>query len=77
MENYSDNNPINIGTGKEISIIDFANLIKNISGWNGDIIFDSSYPDVMPRKVMDVQQVEVVINFDPTRTSRNIYSQNW
>ena len=72
MENYSDNNPINIGTGKEISIIDFANLIKNISGWNGDIIFDSSYPDGMPRKVMDVTNLKNLGWTAPTKLESGI-----
>ena len=58
MENYSDNHPINIGTGKEISIIEFANLIKNISGWNGDITFDGSYPDGMYRKTLDITKLK-------------------
>ena len=72
MENYSDNNPINIGTGKEISIIDFANLIKNISGWNGDIIFDSSYPDGMPRKVMDITNLKNLGWTAPTKLESGI-----
>tara|TARA_B100000287_G_scaffold432019_1_gene490424 strand:+ start:1597 stop:2565 length:969 start_codon:yes stop_codon:yes gene_type:complete len=72
MENYSDNHPINIGTGKEISIIEFANLIKNISGWNGDIIFDSSYPDGMPRKVMDVTNLKNLGWTAPTKLESGI-----
>ena len=57
MENYSDVEPINIGTGKEISIRDFASIIKEISGWNGQILFDSSFPDGMPRKVMNINKI--------------------
>lgn len=57
MENYSDYEHINIGTGKEISITEFANIIKNISGWQGDIKFDDSYPDGMPRKIMDINKI--------------------
>ena len=72
MENYSDSHPINIGTGKEISIIEFANLIKNISGWNGDIIFDSSYPDGMPRKVMDVTNLKNLGWTAPTKLESGI-----
>ncbi len=72
MENYSDNYPINIGTGKEISIIEFANLIKNIAGWNGDIIFDSSYPDGMPRKVMDITNLKNLGWTAPTKLESGI-----
>lgn len=57
MENYSEEQHINIGTGKEISIKDFSNIIKAISGWAGKIEFDTSYPDGMPRKVMDVSKI--------------------
>ena len=57
MENYSEFEHINIGTGKEISITEFAEIIKNISGWKGKIKFDDSYPDGMPRKVMDINKI--------------------
>ena len=57
MENYSEHEHVNIGTGKEISITEFAKIIKNISGWKGKIKFDDSYPDGMPRKVMDINKI--------------------
>ncbi len=57
MENYSEDEHINIGTGKEISIREFANIIKNISGWKGNIKFDNSFPDGMHRKVMDINKI--------------------
>jgi len=57
MINYSEDEHINIGTGKEISIKDFSEIIKSISGWNGNIEFNDSYPDGMPRKVMDVSKI--------------------
>ena len=57
MENYSEYEHINLGTGKEISITEFAEIIKNISGWKGKIKFDDSYPDGMPRKVMDINKI--------------------
>jgi len=60
MENYSDYEHINIGTGKEISITEFAKIIKNISGWKGKIKFDDSYPDGMPRKVMDINKISTL-----------------
>ncbi len=57
MENYSEHEHVNIGTGKEISITEFAEIIKNISGWKGKIKFDDTYPDGMPRKVMDINKI--------------------
>jgi len=60
MENYSEYEHINIGTGKEISITEFAEIIKNISGWKGKIKFDDTYPDGMPRKVMDINKISTL-----------------
>ena len=57
MQHYSEDKHINIGTGKEISIKDFSNIIKSISGWTGKIEFDESYPDGMARKVMDISKI--------------------
>ena len=57
MKNYSEDEHINIGTGKEISINEFASIIKNISGWDGLIEHDYTFPDGTPRKVMDVSKI--------------------
>jgi len=57
MKNYSEDEHINIGTGKEISINEFASIIKNISGWDGSIEHDHTFPDGTPRKVMDVSKI--------------------
>lgn len=57
MKNYGakDLPPfINIGTGVDITIKDLAYLIKDIIGFNGDLFFDTTKPDGMPRKLMDV-----------------------
>lgn len=51
---YIDNPLFNIGTGKDISIKDLAYLIKEISGFQGTLLFDSSKPDGMPQKLLDV-----------------------
>lgn len=58
MENYDGNQFINIGTGKEISIKELANLIKEIVGFNGEIRFDAAKPDGTPRKLLDVSRLE-------------------
>ncbi|WP_140937091.1 GDP-L-fucose synthase family protein [Sphingobacterium lumbrici] len=57
MENYDDEQFVNIGIGNDISIKDLALLIKDIIGYNGKIIFDSSKPDGTPRKLMDVSKL--------------------
>lgn len=53
MRAYSDATPLNIGSGEEISIRDLAHLIAGGLGYTGDILFDSTRPDGMPRKVME------------------------
>ena len=54
MENYSEAELVNVGTGEDISIKDLALLIKDVVGFKGELTFDSSKPDGTPRKLMDV-----------------------
>lgn len=53
MNSYSDEKTINIGTGEEISIMELSQLIKEIVGFEGDIICDLTKPDGMPRRMLD------------------------
>jgi GDP-L-fucose synthase len=57
METYEDSEHINVGTGKEISIKELAQTVKNIVGYQGELIFDSSKPDGTLRKVLDVSKI--------------------
>ncbi len=57
MQNYSAQELVNCGSGKEISIKDLALLIKEIVGYEGDIIQDTSKPDGTPRKLTDVSKI--------------------
>ena len=57
MNNYSGNQFINIGVGKDISIKELAEKVKEIIGFKGDIIFDASKPDGTPRKLVDVTRL--------------------
>ena len=57
MENYDEEEFVNIGIGEDLSIKDLAILIKNIVGYEGDIKFDTSKPDGTPRKLMDVSKL--------------------
>lgn len=54
MKHYEGNEPINVGTGQEISIADLAHMIQGVVGYKGDIIFDTSKPDGTPRKVLSI-----------------------
>src|SRR5262249_13671193 len=56
MKHYSGNEPVNVGTGKDVSIREFAELIADIVGYRGRIRFDTSRPDGAPRKLLDVSK---------------------
>ena len=56
MDNYSGNETVNAGTGKEITIKDLAELIAEIVGYTGVIHWDSSKPNGTPRKLLDVSK---------------------
>jgi GDP-L-fucose synthase len=54
MEIYNEAGLVNIGVGEDISIIDLAQLVKSIVGFEGEIMIDTTKPDGTPRKLMDV-----------------------
>ncbi len=57
MHNYNEKEFVNIGLGKDISIKDLAGLVKKVTGYNGEIVFDTSKPDGTPRKLMDTSKL--------------------
>lgn len=57
MQHYNDKGFVNIGTGIEITIKDLAYLIKEITGFAGDVVFDTSKPDGTPRKLTDTTKL--------------------
>ncbi|MGN6195748.1 MAG: GDP-L-fucose synthase family protein [Ginsengibacter sp.] len=57
MQNYDEPGIINIGTGKDIPIGEMARMIKKISGYEGEIIFDTSMPDGTFKKLLDVSKL--------------------
>jgi len=58
MKTYSGAELVNIGTGEDITIAEFARVVAEIVGYSGDIAFDSSRPDGTPRKLLDVSRLE-------------------
>ncbi len=57
MKNYNEEGMINIGVGEDLSIKELAELMKEITGFKGKIVFDSSKPDGTPRKLLDVSKL--------------------
>lgn len=60
LDNYDDLNPINMGSGEEISIFNLANLIKRIVGFQGDIVLDKTRPNGTPRKLLDSSKIKAL-----------------
>ncbi|MEA2940753.1 MAG: GDP-L-fucose synthase [Bradyrhizobium sp.] len=57
LKNYSDEELVNIGTGEDITIAEFATLVAATVGYTGCINFDTSKPDGAPRKLLDVSRL--------------------
>jgi GDP-L-fucose synthase len=57
MKNYSGDEFLNIGTGEDITIADFARVVADVVGFDGEITFDTSRPDGTARKLLDVSKV--------------------
>jgi len=57
MKTYSDSALVNIGTGEDITIAEFARVVAATTGYTGRISFDTSRPDGTPRKLLDVSRL--------------------
>ena len=57
MENYNESELVNIGTGEDVTIKNLAALVKQIIGFQGEIVWDTAKPDGTPRKLMDVSKL--------------------
>lgn len=57
MENYNESELVNIGTGEDVTIENLAALVKQIIGFQGEIVWDTAKPDGTPRKLMDVSKL--------------------
>jgi len=57
MQNYNDYGWINIGSGEEVSIAELATMVKEVVGYEGKLVFDTTKPDGTPRKLLDVSKL--------------------
>jgi len=57
MEEYDEKPFVNIGTGEDVSIKELAETIKEVVGFEGELVWDASKPDGTPRKLMDVGRI--------------------
>jgi GDP-L-fucose synthase len=76
MEKYNENQPINLGGGTDISIKELAYEIKKIIGYEGDLRFDLSQPDGMPRKTLDSSVLQK-LGWKPTTPFHDALAQTY
>ena len=57
VEAYDDPSPLNVGCGEDLTIADLAALVAKVTGYRGQVVFDSSRPDGTPRKLLDVSRL--------------------
>ena len=58
MQHYNEPEPINVGTGEDITIKELSNIVSNVVGFSGDVEWDTSKPNGTPRKVLDVRKIK-------------------
>ncbi len=59
-KHYSEESTINVGSGAELSIADFAETMKRVVGYAGELVFDASRPDGTPRKLLDSSRLDAL-----------------
>jgi GDP-L-fucose synthase len=57
MQNYNEKGLVNVGWGNDVTILELAELVKKVVGYEGELKFDTSKPDGTPRKLMDVSKL--------------------
>ena len=62
-ERYNRSEPVNLGSGMEISIKDLVHMIARVTGFEGEILWDTSKPDGQPRRCLDTSKAEQLFGF--------------
>lgn len=60
MENYSEGETINVGWGEDVSILELAELIRDVVRFEGEILLNTEYPDGTPRKLLDTSRINAL-----------------
>jgi GDP-L-fucose synthase len=60
LKHYSSDGFLNIGTGEDMSIAEFARIVAKVVGYRGDVEFDASRPDGAPRKLLDISKLSAL-----------------
>ncbi len=70
-ERYEGPEPVNLGTGFEISIRELAEMVAELTGFQGRIVWDTSKPNGQPRRCLDVSRAERAFGFRARTTFRD------
>jgi GDP-L-fucose synthase len=62
-QRYDGAEPVNIGSGKEIAIHDLVELVAELTGFSGEIVWDTSKPNGQPRRRLDISKAEELFGF--------------
>lgn len=78
MDRYEEPKPINVGTGKDCTIRELAETMKEVTEFPGELIFDASKPDGTPRKVLDTTRIQA-LGWQPRHSLREglVQSYHW
>ncbi len=60
MNNYDSSEIVNIGSGEEVSISELAHTVKDVIGYDGELVFDETKPDGTPRKLLDCSKIHAM-----------------
>ena len=60
FQHYSDEGPVNIGTGSDITIRELAQILQSVVGFEGSLQFNADRPDGIPRKVLNVEKIHTL-----------------
>jgi GDP-L-fucose synthase len=69
-DRYDGPEPVNLGTSEEISIRELAELVAELTGFDGEIVWDASMPNGQPRRRLDVSRAEELFGFAAQTTLR-------
>jgi GDP-L-fucose synthase len=67
-ERYDSSDPVNLGSGQEISIADLATRVASVTGYTGTIVWDTSQPNGQPRRKLDVSRARERFGFSAKTT---------
>ena len=78
-ERYEKEEPVNIGSGREIRIRDLVYLIKDAVGYSGEVLWDTSKPDGQPKRMLDTSRAKIEFEFEAkTPFEEGLYrTVNW